>query len=106
MKHTEIFAERVNFGRFIHVSMAVRDAFGNLSVAKPVVFEAAQDEPLIMGPMLRLTPGQAQKLVDELWTAGVRATQSLPTEGQGAATDRHLQDMRALAFAKLGVPQP
>lgn len=106
MKQTEIFAERVNFGRFVHVSMSVRDAFGKLSVARPVVFEVAEDDHLAMDPMLRLTPGQAQKLMDELWTIGFRPTQGQQSEGQMGATTRHLNDMRAMVagLAKVQLP--
>ena len=49
---------------------------------------------------------RAQRLMDELWTAGLRPTQGKQSEGVTAAQGRHLEDMRAIAFAKLEVAKP
>jgi hypothetical protein len=43
-------------------------------------------------------------LIDALWTAGLRPTEGHGSTGQLAATERHLEDMRALAF-KLDMPK-
>ena len=53
-----------------------------------------------------LNPDAAQALADDLWRAGFRPTAGKQSEGQVAATQAHLADMRALAFAKLNVSQP
>lgn len=39
-------------------------------------------------------------LIDDLWTAGLRPTEGAGSAGALAATQRHLQDMRALVFDK------
>ena len=44
--------------------------------------------------------------MDSLWACGLRPTQGKQSEGQVAAVERHLADMRAIAFTKLEVPQP
>ncbi len=76
--------------------------------AKPLEFEAAQAAGLVapFQPALTFRDGEAQALIDTLWSAGLRPTQGKQSEGVTAAQDRHLQDMRALAFAKLGVERP
>lgn len=51
-------------------------------------------------------PTEAQELMDNLWRCGFRPTEGKGSAGQLAATDRHLQDMRAIAFHKLGVTAP
>lgn len=50
---------------------------------------------------MRIDPGTAQLLMDDLWRCGLR-----PTEGQGsagalAATQTHLKDMQTIAFKLL-----
>jgi hypothetical protein len=44
----------------------------------------------------------AQKLMDSLWTAGIRPTDLADQRGLVA----HLQDMRTIAFKKLGIDLP
>ena len=47
----------------------------------------------------------AQELMDELWRCGLRPTE-VGTAGELAAVRYHLQDMRALAFTRIGVDKP
>lgn len=105
MKTTQIFAERVSFGRFIYLHMLVADQHGQ-AVANPCTFTKAEEGEVNGAPMLRLDPDQAQLLADELWRIGFRPTQGKQSEGRGEAIDQHLQDMRQIAFAKLDVPKP
>ena len=67
-------------------------------------------EPIPTGlttpPVATMTPTEAQELMDNLWRCGFRPTEGKGSAGQLAATDRHLQDMRAIAFHKLGVTAP
>lgn len=46
----------------------------------------------------------AQTLMDDLWHCGLRPTEGTGSAGSLAATERHLADMRTIAFAKLGTP--
>lgn len=55
---------------------------------------------------MRLRKEAAQNLMDELWFLGFRPERGEMSVGQVAATERHLQDMRTIAFAKLGVSKP
>lgn len=57
-------------------------------------------------PSARMTPEDAQFLADALWAAGIRPSQGKQSEGVTAAQGRHLEDMRALAFHKIGVERP
>jgi len=54
-------------------------------------------------PSLSLTEDQAQYLMDQLWNCGLRPTEGEGSPGALAALERHLEDMRAIAFHKLGV---
>lgn len=107
MKGTRIFLERVQYGRFITMHMAVESQPNVWGVAMPVAFSAMSDDDAEMAqPMMRFTPHQAQSLMDELWRVGLRPTQGQQSEGQMAATTRHLEDMRAMVstLAKVQLP--
>jgi len=48
----------------------------------------------------------AQNLMDELWKCGLRPTEGKGSAGSLAATERHLEDMRRLAFHKILKEKP
>ena len=83
------------------IRMAFRDQQPGLMVAKPVEFERVQ-AGAYLPPALVLEPDAAQVLMDELWRAGIRPSE-IGTAGHLSATQAHLQDMRAIAFHKLGI---
>ena len=86
----EIWSETIS----IRLATTIGD---NLHVAKPVMYEQV-DRGAFVEPCLRLPFDMAQKLMDELWHAGVRPAQSIGTEGQSSAIKYHLEDMRRLVF--------
>ena len=49
-------------------------------------------------PTFRITPDEAQHLIDGLWDAGFRPTEGSGSAGSFAAQGRHLEDMRKLVF--------
>jgi hypothetical protein len=57
-------------------------------------------------PVLALEEPAAQDLMNSLWDAGVRPVGAKGSAGQLDAVQRHLEDMRALAFDKFGVEAP
>jgi len=60
--------------------------------------------PLVDGqisePTMRLTNEAAQLLMDELWRCGLRPSEGSGSAGSLAATERHLADMRRIAFER------
>lgn len=50
---------------------------------------------------ISLSADDAQALVDELWTLGVRPSEWPGSAGSLAATERHLADMQRVAFGFL-----
>ena len=54
-------------------------------------------------PMMELSHDEAQMLMDELFAAGMRPSEDTGSTGQLAALQKHLEDMRAIAFTKIGV---
>lgn len=57
-------------------------------------------------PTVEMRPEDAQRLMDDLWHAGLRPTQGKQSEGVTAAQQAHLNDMRAIVFAKLEIEKP
>lgn len=43
--------------------------------------------------------------MDQLWNCGLRPTEGSGSAGSLAATQRHLEDMRKIAFNTLGFPE-
>ena len=46
---------------------------------------------------------EAQTLMDDLWSCGLRPTEGRGSAGSLAATERHLKDMRKIAFNRLKI---
>jgi len=70
--------------------------------AHEVVAETVVGEGVMVNPSLQLSPQQVQDLMDQLWRDGVRPA-AFGGEGHLGALQNHLQDMRKIAFKKLGV---
>lgn len=97
-----ITADRHPWSMFIELRAGVQNEQGGFSVAKPSVMEPLA-EGQIADPFMRLTPADAQQLLDELWRCGIRPSQEQGSTGQSAAMQKHLDDMRTIAFHTLKV---
>ncbi len=96
------FCERRDYGMYIALFCA-EDRQNGTWIAKPLEFERHDPHTLNDAPMMRLEPEDAQRLADELWAAGIRPTQGKQSEGVTGAQAKHLDDMRTIAFHKLGI---
>lgn len=54
-------------------------------------------------PTATIDADAAQVLMDDLWHCGIRPTESAGTAGSMRAVERHLDDMRKIAFHKLSI---
>jgi hypothetical protein len=83
------------------------DPHNSRSIATSVSFAPFADgEYTEPRPLFEISSEGAQRLIDALWQCGLRPTQGKQSEGVTAAQARHLEDMRALTFAKLGIERP
>lgn len=57
-------------------------------------------------PTFTLDYEACQALMDSLYGSGFRPTQGTGSAGQREALEKHLEDMRVLAFTKLKVEKP
>jgi len=72
------------------------------AILSPVTF--AEVEPgLQTPPAIGLSGNSAQQLMDELWRCGIRPTEGSGSAGSLAATERHLEDFRKIAFKQLKI---
>jgi hypothetical protein len=56
-------------------------------------------------PTFSLTTEEAQKLMDNLWHLGLRPSEGTGSAGALAATQRHLEDLKTVAFHALKIPK-
>lgn len=71
------------------------------AMAAPLTFK--DHEPgMVSDPALRISGDEGQQLMDELWRCGLRPSEGSGSAGSLAATERHLEDMRALVAQKIG----
>lgn len=101
-QHLTVYAEARNYRNSVDIQMTAKTMDGELEFfcLKPVeVIRVAQGE--CAPPAISLTMKQAQQLMDELWSCGIRPTEGSGSAGSLAATERHLKDMQTIAFSAL-----
>lgn len=100
-RFNRVFAERCRYGSSIAIHLAIESDSG-ISAAMPLVVEKVH-EGQRSEPCMELHKETAQRLMDELWNCGLRPSEGSGSAGAMAATERHLADMKALAFHALKV---
>lgn len=102
-RRIKIRAQRGPYHNGVEFLICQQDADGqNVAVAGAITMDAVE-EGTVIAPTLRLSNESAQLLMDELWSCGLRPTEGTGSTGQLAATERHLADMRRIAFAQLSI---
>lgn len=106
----DIYAELHNFGRYIglHISMAYGPESKIIHVAQPLTYVDVDRDRMETGeqPAIQLTMADAQQLIDQLWKCGLRPSEGSGSAGALSAVERHLDDMRQIAFDLLKAPKP
>jgi len=67
---------------------------------RPLTMDTPVNKGISVEPTFSLSMEAAQILMDDLWNAGLRPTEGTGSAGALAATQRHLNDMRAIVFKK------
>lgn len=89
----------------IRLGMVLDGGERRIAVAQPLTFKEEKNEGQEVAPFLSLGPDDWQTLMDEMWRAGVRPSSGAGTATEASATERHLADMRKLAFHALKIPR-
>ena len=81
-----------------------RDEGGNRYVARVLWKELRPaNEEYHLNPTLYLATEKAQELMDGLWSCGIRPTEGNGSAGAMRAAERHIEDLRKVAFKALGI---
>jgi hypothetical protein len=95
------YARLADFAERIDIAVINRLPNGTREVALPLKFEAVPRDYIITTPTAQLSMTQAQYLMDQLWTCGLRPSEGTGSAGAMAATQKHLEDMQAIAIGLL-----
>jgi hypothetical protein len=79
-----------------------KDRKAAASVAQPMELKR-HVEGERLEPFLSLGSHEAQKLMDELWDCGLRPSEGAGSAGAMRATEKHLEDMKIIAFHALKI---
>lgn len=92
-------AQREIWNDSISLRVGVKRDDGGFDVAEPLTMRRI--EPGAMTNACLTIPFEAaQRLMDELWQAGCRPSQSIGTAGHLESVKYHLEDMRRLVFER------
>jgi len=78
---------------------------GRFLVASEIEMKEVREGSLIQ-PTFHLEAAEVQSLFNRLWVLGYRPKDGTGNSGHIGSIERHLEDMRALAFGKLNVDKP
>lgn len=105
----EVFIEQEDYARrmTLRVGRSLFDGFETFSGAARKKYEPGElaDDGGLTSLASDEMRGFLKAIMDEAWRIGVRPSEST-ADTVIAAKDRHLQDMRALAFHKIGAELP
>lgn len=104
------FVDRDPFGIAWEIRFGSVDSQNRLCYALPIQLQMTEPNEASSGqPMIRLSESDSgetlQSLMDELWKVGIRP-KDIGTAGHLSATQKHLEDMRAIVSSKLEVKLP
>lgn len=97
----KFYARLADYADRVDIAAIIRRDDGTRLVALPLKFEPLQDRLIITDPTIRMSLDQAQRLMDELWNCGLRPSEGTGSAGALAATQKHLEDMQAIAIGLL-----
>ena len=98
----EIRVERRDFCREVAIWIFSETTNGERDAVEPAATRRYEPGENVL-PALVLQSREGQQLIDALWSCGLRPTEGAGSAGSLAATERHLADMRTIAFASLAL---
>lgn len=104
---TRYFLQSANYGQGVDIRIChVNHDNDIVGEAQPLTFDKFEDGDTWRAPVTTMDKHAAQNLLDELWQLGFRPERGNITTGQIAATEKHLNDMRAMVGKLAGVELP
>lgn len=93
-------ALRAPWTNAIELRIAARDGDRRVEHVAEITFRPIEENSY-SEPSIALRMDEAQALMDELWSVGLRPSEGTGSAGSLAATERHLADMQRVAFGAL-----
>ena len=110
IRNIEVWVYYSNWMRSLEMLLVGRPHIESPDIyyATDITFErqSADEAGAHIEPLVHLSPHAAQKLMDDLWTCGLRPSDGTDNLGQLQATQQHLADMRRLTFSRLRIEEP
>lgn len=104
---TRYFLRQANYGRGVELRICqVNHNNAVVAEALPLAFDKVEKGAIWREPVTTLENDAVQNLMDELWQLGYRPERGNITTGQVAATEKHLNDMRAMVGKLANVALP
>jgi hypothetical protein len=104
---TRYFLQSADYGQGVEVRICqVNHDSDIVAEALPLAFAEFKNGSMWREPVMTMDKDAAQNLLDELWQLGYRPERGNITTGQIAATEKHLNDMRAIVGKLANVEFP
>jgi len=100
-----VFADRVRWSDQVEIFLGTHLVNGKKWYVKTMLFED-WPEATMMQPAFTMQSSDAQILMDNLWSLGIRPSRTESSADKASALQSHLDDMRAIVFDKLKVSRP
>ena len=68
------------------------------------VLMEAKEPGVVVDPTVRISVDEAQTLMDDLWRCGLRPAEGAGSAGAMRAVERHVDDLRKIAFKAMDIP--
>lgn len=96
------FRETFSLGPIAPIKLYIvqRHREGGFALAEPLTMKEVPIGLSVDQPTCCISINEAQALMDDLWTCGLRPTEGAGSAGAMAAVQKHLEDMRLLVFDK------
>lgn len=99
----EIRAQRAPWNRGVEINASGCDRAVRKVFTAEANWQEIPDGSMAESPTFKLSIEQAQTLMDDLWNCGLRPTEGAGSAGAMRAVEKHLEDMRKIAFLRLGM---
>lgn len=101
----KFFVRREAWSDRLNITAILESSNGRRVIMKPAVCWGLgdKDEGKMIEPVMTLERHEGQRLMDELWQAGLRPSEGSGSAGAFAAVQHHLDDMRKIVSKELGV---
>ena len=96
------------WGDKVQIYLADKKANGDIAVCDGLVMRLHEnpEDKVIDSVPVNFSKAASIRLMDALWNCGIRPSKEAESVGHLSSVQKHLEDMRQIAFKKLSVDKP